>query len=39
MLSEVLIVNGETDVVLFENFSDEVEICLFNPKLKTITSR
>ena len=25
--------------MLFENFSDNVEICLFNPRLKMITSK
>jgi len=38
MMSDVLLVNSEQEVVLFESFSEKVEINLYNPLLKTITS-
>ena len=40
MLSEVLVVNGEQDLVLFETFLAEgVEINLYNPIIKAITQK
>jgi hypothetical protein len=39
MVSDILICDGEKNVVLFESFSDKVEICLFNPLLRRVTSK
>ncbi len=37
MLSEVLVANGEKDLVLFETFAETVDINLLNPATKKIT--
>ena len=39
MISEVLVVNGEQDVVLFERFAKSIELCLYNPDMGVITSK
>ena len=37
MLSEVLVVNGEHDLVLFETFAEKVELNLFDCMVKAIS--
>ena len=37
MVSDIHIVSPELDLVIFERFSEEVELCLFCPKLNKVT--
>ena len=38
-MSDVLVVNGEQDMVIFELFTQDVQYCLFNSRLNGITSK